>query len=157
MTPKTHAMRIPCSLPSGRRRMSGIGLIEVLIAIVILAFGLLGIAAMQATTLRNSQSSLERSQAVVQSYAVLDRMRANRDAALIGSYDLIRTCNPPDGGTLIADDQRQWIQTLKASLGTAACGTITCGSLDCAVTVDWDDSRGNQGSTREALTTRTRL
>ncbi|MFL8092610.1 prepilin-type N-terminal cleavage/methylation domain-containing protein, partial [Xanthomonas vasicola] len=48
-----------------RKSMSGIGLIEVLISVVILGVGMLGIAAMQATALRNSQSSLERSQAVI--------------------------------------------------------------------------------------------
>ena len=47
----------------GPRHVAGVGMIEVLIAIVILAFGLLGIAALQMTALRGSQSSLQRSQA----------------------------------------------------------------------------------------------
>ena len=52
----------PPRLPTGQQGMS---LLEVLIAVLVLAIGLLGIAALQATALRNSQSSLERNQAVM--------------------------------------------------------------------------------------------
>ena len=62
----------------------GVGLIEVMVAVLILGVGLLGIAAMQTTALRNSQSSLERSQAVMQTYAILDAMRA-KDAEAVRS------------------------------------------------------------------------
>src|SRR5690606_41533119 len=43
--------------PPMRKSNLGLGLIEVLIAVAILAFGMLGIAALQATALRNGQSS----------------------------------------------------------------------------------------------------
>ena len=36
---------------------------------------------MQATALRNSQGSFERTQVVIQSYSILDAMRANRQVA----------------------------------------------------------------------------
>jgi type IV pilus assembly protein PilV len=55
----------------------GVGMIEVLVAVLILAIGLLGVAALQATALRNSQSAMERSQGVVHAYAVFDSMRAS--------------------------------------------------------------------------------
>jgi len=55
----------------------GVSLLEVLIAVLILAIGLLGVAALQASALRNSQSSLERSQAVIYTYTILDSMRSN--------------------------------------------------------------------------------
>ena len=75
----TTSMVSTTSWRHGRARaVAGVGLIEVLIAVVVLAFGLLGIAAMQITSLRSSQSALERSQAVAQSYAMFDAMRANR-------------------------------------------------------------------------------
>ena len=66
---------------SGPRRalsQRGAGLLEVLIAVLVMGIGLLGIAALQATALRNAQSSMERSQAVVQAYAILDSMRLCR-------------------------------------------------------------------------------
>ena len=128
------------SLPHAQR---GLGLIEVMVAVLILGVGLLGIAAMQATALRNSQSSVERSQAVMQTYAILDAMRANVAVARIGGYNLSSmTCTEPDAGDLAANDRAVWIASLKDSLNDSACGQINCGSLDCEITVQWDDSRG---------------
>ena len=144
--------------PSSPRAVAGVGLIEVLIAVVILSFGMLGIAALQTTSLRNSQSSLERSQAVVETYAILDAMRANLDVARIGGYDLATmTCAAPDAGGLAATDLHAWILDLKSQLGPAACGQIACGSLSCKITVRWDDSRGTGGSSAQQLVTETRL
>lgn len=139
--------------------MAGVGLIEVLIAVVILAFGMLGIAAMQATSLRNSQSALERSQATVQTYTILDAMRANRDVALIGGYNLTSwTCDPLDPGDLAANDRRKWIESLEETLGDTpnTCGKIVCGSVSCTISVKWDDSRGTGGQV-ETVETVTKL
>ena len=81
---------------TGASRQRGVGLVEVLVAVTVLAIGMLGIAAMQATALRNRQSAVERSEAVVHSYAILERMRANHAVASNGGYDLAAmTCNPP--------------------------------------------------------------
>lgn len=141
----------------GPRHASGVGLIEVLVAVAILAFGMLGIAALQATALRNSQSSLERSQAVTLTYSMLDRMRANIDAAQKGDYDIPETCAPPTGGTLITNDQRDWINGLHDALGDSdtTCGQIDCVLRVCTITVKWDDSRGKNGDAEQTLTTRT--
>lgn len=151
----------------------GVGLVEVMVAVAILAFGMLGIAALQATALRSSQSSLERSEAVMKTYAVLDAMRANRDVAMIGGYNMgninaayeVTTwaCGRPDAGDLAANDRRQWMGTtavagsLKATLGDAACAAIRCSDEECIVAVRWDDSRAVGGDDEQELMTRTRL
>ena len=137
--------------------MAGVSMIEVLISIVILAFGLLGIASMQMLALRNSQVALERSQATVQTYAILDAMRANIAVARIGGYNLSEmTCAVPDtAGTLASNDLHNWVTTLKSSLGDSACAHIACGGVECLISVEWDDSRGKSAPTR--ITTRTRL
>src|SRR5690606_42144721 len=102
----------------GPHHERGIGLIEVMVAVAILAFGMLAIAALQATARRNSQSSLERSQAVMQTYTILDAMRANRDVAMIGGYNMGNingdkvtswACDPPAAGDLAANDRRAWM------------------------------------------------
>lgn len=142
---------------SRRSRNNGVGLIEVMIAVLVMAVGLLGIAALQATALRNSQSSLERSQAVINTYSILDAMRANRDVARIGGYDLQMTCTPPNQGNLAANDLHKWITDLQSTMGDGACGQITCGSLSCKITVQWDDTRGTGGVEKEALVTETRI
>jgi type IV pilus assembly protein PilV len=59
------------------KKQSGFTLIEVLIALVILSFGLLGLAGLQATSLRNNLSAYHRSQATQLAYDMADRMRAN--------------------------------------------------------------------------------
>lgn len=134
--------------PSPRRASAGVGLIEILVAVTILAFGLLGIAAMQATTLRNSQSASERSEAAIATYAMLERMRANYAVASNGGYDLAAmTCNPPTATDLVTTDQRDWILSLKDRLGDSdkTCGQIVnCGGLTCKIIVQWDDSRGTE-------------
>ena len=61
-----------------RRVQSGSSLFEVMIAVLVLSTGMLGVAAMQSTSLRNSQSAFQRSQAVVLTYAISDAMRANQ-------------------------------------------------------------------------------
>lgn len=138
------------------RFQEGVGLIEVLIAVLVLGIGLLGIAAMQATALRNSQSSLERTQAVIQTYAILDAMRANLAEARIGSYDMGMTCTAPAGGSLVADDKKQWIESLHKALNESACGSIDCDSESCEISVEWDDSRGT-GDKAPPFVTRTKL
>ena len=144
----------------GSRRQRGLSLIEVLIAMLILAIGLLGIAAMQAITLRNSQSAFDRTQAVVLSYAMLDRMRANSAAARAGSYNLAETCTAPTGtATLIQNDHRQWIQELRGTMGdaTTTCGTISCVASVCSITVKWNDSRATAGLAAQTITTTSRI
>jgi type IV pilus assembly protein PilV len=133
--------------------MAGVGLIEVLIAVVILAFGMLGIAALQAASLRNGQSALERSQATVETYAILDAMRANISAARIHQYDLTTmTCAAPaaDTANLVANDLHNWITSLQDRLGPTACGQIVCGTLKCDIHVQWDDSRGTGTAAEKA-------
>jgi type IV pilus assembly protein PilV len=141
----------------GPGRVAGVGMIEVLIAVVILAFGLLGIAALQLTALRKSQSSLERSQATVETYAILDAMRANRAAARIGAYNLTTmTCSAPDPGSLARRDLANWINSLKQNLGDSACAMVVCGSVECTISVQWNDTRA-KGASDQKFKTVTRL
>ena len=146
-----------------RATNAGTSMIEVLIALLILVFGVLGVAALQATALRNNQSAMEHSQAVVQTYAILDRMRANAAQAKIGKYNLGGpgatnwTCSLPDSGGLPENERREWIQDLQTNLGSSACGVIDCNDLNCLIGVQWDDSRGTSGSTTQQFITETRL
>ena len=146
----------------GPRRVRGVGLIEVLVAVAILAFGLLGIAALQATALRNSQSSYQRSQAVTLTYSILDRMRANRTVTLANGYNTTRTCTvDASDGTQAGNDIHDWMQDTQDVLGTSACGTIVCNqpaaTYQCTITMEWDDSRGTKGSSAQTLTTSTAI
>lgn len=143
--------------PGSAAAVRGVGLIEVLVAVLVLAIGLLGVAAMQATALRNSQSSLERSQGVMHVYTILDAMRANPSAARAGAYNMGMTCAVPGAGNLVANDKRAWIDTLQQNLGTTACGQVACAGALCTITVRWDDSRGTSGSSTQTFSTTTRI
>ena len=62
-------------------RQRGFTLLEVLIAVMLLAVGLLGLAGLQAVSLRNNHSAYLRSQATMLTYEIIDSMRTNRSAA----------------------------------------------------------------------------
>ncbi len=136
----------------------GTSLIEVLISVLILGIGLLGIASMQAITLRNGQSSMERSQAVMQTYSILDAMRSNVLVARANSYNMARSCTVPAAVTTLAqNDLHDWMTNVQTNLGATACGTINCASNVCTITVDWNDSRGTAGAALQETITRSRI
>lgn len=149
------------AIAAPRHRQDGVSMIEVLIAVLIMGIGLLGMAAMQTTALRNSQSALERSQAAMHSYALLDTMRANVDQARIGAYNLNTwTCGAPaDDGSLVRQDLINWFTNVRepTALGDTTCAMVQCGSTDCRVDIRWNDSRGSGGDEQEVFTTETRL
>lgn len=144
------------SLPRSARGMS---LIEVLVAVLVLAVGLLGVAAMQALALRGGQGSLESSQAVMSTNSIIEAMRANRANAAAYVYNGTAACAtvPAAGASLASNDLNNWVTQLKATIGTGAGDTTTCGSISVVggvyrVTVQWDDRRAGGGSTRTVVT-----
>lgn len=150
----------PASRPS-LNRQRGVGLIEILVAVLILSLGLLGMAGLQANALKSNQSSYGRSQAVMLSYYILDAMRADRAAAVGLSYNMGATCT--SGAITTADlagnTRRDWLDSLRAGLGDAntTCGAITCDALgNCTVSITWDDSRAIGGTTGTTQTFETR-
>jgi len=68
------------------RRQLGFNLIEVMIALVIISVGLLGLAGLQVSSLKQNQSAYYRSQATILAYDIADRMRANMNEVDAGSY-----------------------------------------------------------------------
>jgi type IV pilus assembly protein PilV len=153
-TPRRAPQRRAVSFPKSQR---GVGMIEVLVAVLILAIGLLGVAALQATALRNSQSAMERSQGVVHAYAIFDSMRANPAAARAGDYNIGMTCAPPGAGTLAQNDLGSWITIMRRDLGPTACGLVNCVGDACTVTVQWDDTRASGGVSNQSFTTTSRI
>lgn len=69
------------------RYQNGFSLLEVLIAIVVLSFGLLGLAGLQLVGLANNQSAGTRYTATALAYDITDRMRANMAGVSAGGYN----------------------------------------------------------------------
>ncbi len=65
-----------------RRHTSGFTMIELLIALIVLAIGLLGMATLMMASLQTSQGASQRSAATVAAYDLVERMRSNRAAAV---------------------------------------------------------------------------
>ena len=83
------------------RRVAGFTLLEVLIALIIVSIGLLGVAAMQASTLKNAGSSKYRSAAISLTSDMADRMRANLEGVMVSNFAVGTGYNRPR--TTLAD------------------------------------------------------
>jgi len=105
------------------RHSAGMTLIEVLVTLVIISVGLLGVAALQLTTVRNNYDAYVRSQAAVMASDMLDRMRANRADAMNNLYNA--DFGEVPGDTSAGREIVQWRRTLVAQLGPEADGQIT--------------------------------
>ena len=72
---------------SSRRSQGGVGILEVLIALVVISLGVLGMAGLQLTGLKHSTNGFNRTKAVMIADEMATRMWINRTGILDGSYD----------------------------------------------------------------------
>src|ERR1700704_1087533 len=80
----SHASPVRCApdshlrlAPTAKTSTHGFTMLEVLISIVVIAFGLLGIAGLQAYAIKNNHSAALRSTATSLANDMIDRMKAN--------------------------------------------------------------------------------
>jgi type IV pilus assembly protein PilV len=126
----------------GSRKASGFTFIEALVALIVLSIGLLGVAALQLTSLRSNHSASLRSQATLLASDMVDRMRANRTVALAGAYDVDFDDVADDESTQQSQiDLVRWQVNLANTL-PAGRGSIARNGTTFTVTVQWDDTRG---------------
>ena len=77
--------------PIGIARQRGVGLIEILVAVLLISMGFLAAARMQVEGMRFSQSAYHQSQAYFLASDMIDRMRGNVDGVLKGYYSAATT------------------------------------------------------------------
>lgn len=146
--------------PGGHQ--GGFSLIEVMIAILVLGFGLLGFALLQTMNVRYVQSANYRTQATNLSYELLDQIRINRVAASLyaGTYAATTTnCEPPTGTRIDKDRfMADWRCRMGKALGDGASATVARNGDVISVAVSWGDERWNEEDPGDTtFTARTRL
>ena len=116
----------------------GFTLIEVLVSVLVLAIGLLGLASLQANSMKHNHNAYLRSQATVLAYDIIDRMRANISTAEAGNYDTAGS-DTPSGSTncqtgscsatdMATFDINQWKCSVRAWTATDTDYVSVCGS-----------------------------
>lgn len=143
-------------------RLRGSFLLEILISLFVLAVGMVGIAALLLIAHKNSSSSYLKQQGVQFAYNIIERMRANRLAAINGSYNInnlvasgavtlpgapgtmcnISACSATQLATY---DTWYWLTKEVGQLPSGSASIITSlaatgGNTVVVVTVQWDDS-----------------
>lgn len=155
MHPKASAKRA-----RRHKAQSGIGMIEILIAVVLVSLGFLAGARMQVEGMRFSQAAYFRSQAYFMATEMIDRMRANVAGVKAGNYDGAATSDAaPRPDCTIADcnaadialrDIAEWSDYVHPATNAApalpsnaivnARGLIqSVGGGEYTVTVEWAD------------------
>ena len=145
--------------PAKRR---GFTLLEVLVALVVLSIGVIGISALQNVSLRNSHSAMLRSQATTLSLDILDRMRANREGAVGGAYDLNYGGSVTNPGCtsncseaqVAQRDLDEWRFLIERLPGGDSAVSVTAAGL-AVVQVRWADNRDS--AAKLEITTRTSI
>jgi type IV pilus assembly protein PilV len=132
-------------------------LIEVSVALLILAIGLLGAAAIQLNALKYTDSSRMTSQASFIAYDMLDRIRANAGADY--SWGRAESAPPSAAGASVRDlDLHDFEANILGFAGEGAKGSVVVSADEVTVSISWDDSRGaNTPGARETFTLTSRM
>jgi type IV pilus assembly protein PilV len=134
---------------SASRRQAGFSLVEVLVTMLIVAFGLLGLAALQMRLQTAEMESYQRAQALVLLSDMSERLAANNsNAASYASTSALGTgdAQPTSCASLaagsVARDQCEWSNELKGSAETKGGSSIGAmiGARGCVSQVQAPDS-----------------
>jgi type IV pilus assembly protein PilV len=138
----------------------GFTLIEVLIALVIMAIGLLGMASLTMISLQSSQGAYLRSQATLLAYDIAERMRANHDQAITSNaYTLTTTSSTSDPGCKATgctpNDQAQldiheWRTALTESIPGSKAIISRANGNEYTIDISWEESSALQQATADS-------
>ena len=139
------------------RRQTGMTLIEVLVALLILAIGLLGAAVIQLSALKYTDSSRMTSQASFIAYDMLDRIRAN--AAADYTWGRAERASASSASASVRDlDLHDFEANILGFAGASAKGSVAVSANEVTVSISWDDHRAtNPSDARETFTLTSRI
>lgn len=125
---------------------TGIALIEVLVAVLILGVGLLGMAAMQVQSSQMTNGAEQRTQAVLLTADMMDRIRANRmnradyDGLVVDPDNTACATDftPNAAVSVSVNDIAEWSNLVVCLLPEGSAGvTVNNVTGEVTVTVDW--------------------
>lgn len=137
-------------------QQSGMTLVEVMVALLVFAIGILGVAVLQLTALKYSDSASRRTQVNFIAQDLMERIRANPDAA----YALASLDQAPASGNLdVARDQDlfDFADQLRRMAGNDVQASVEITGPSVTITLDWDDSRAMGESAQTQTLTLTSL
>lgn len=131
-----------------RQLSAGFTLIEVLVAVVVLSVGLLGLAGLQATSMRNNHDAYLTTQATYLANDMADRIRANANPTALAAYAAGNsaqnvTCYTAGGCSptaMAGNDRFEWDTNLATFLPVGQ-GTVARAGTQFTLTVMWDELR----------------
>jgi type IV pilus assembly protein PilV len=144
--------------PRGHQR--GFSLLEVLVAVVVLAFGLLGFALLQTMSVRYVQSANYRTQATNLAYDLSEQMRSNRfqsawyaNASFAsGSKTAAGVCARDIGAVTLEQNITRWQCQVVKALGDNASATVTVNNGVANISISWADERWSRTAPDAATT-----
>jgi type IV pilus assembly protein PilV len=128
------------------KNQQGFGLIEILVAVLVLAIGLLGMASLQVKGIQMTTGALSRTQALFLAEDIIERARANRD--LVGSYAVASGAAPScdvtyaiDNFSVAANDVAEWRNQVSCLLPEGDATVAISGNV-VTVTMTWTARSG---------------
>ena len=126
-------------------------LIEVMIALVLLSFGLMGMLGLKLTGLKVTGQSNSRSVASLHAAQILDRLRANPVRAQAGHYNLALTAPAPAVAANIAQvDLVQWRSGIVQDLPSGTGSVVVQADRTVRVVIQWTE-RADQSANPDLL------
>ena len=129
---------------NAKKSSEGFSMVEVLVSLLILSIGLLGLASLQASGLRYSGNSALRTQALILTQDMIERIRANPTANVtdLTAWRAIIASQLPDGTGAI----------------TITIDSPTAGISNAVVTISWNEREvGGGATTDQSLVTSVQL
>ena len=144
-------------LISSSKNQNGVSLLEILVTIMVLSIGLLGIAGLQITSLKNTQRALLKTHVSLLVYDLTDIIRSNPDQVSKNFFDNIDTqsktfnslpncklkegCNSED---MANTEMKDWVDRMKDLLPEGNAAIIGDGAGNFSLNISWLDDVSRQ-------------
>ncbi len=129
------------NLLSPYRKNRGIGLIEVLVTMIIIAIGLLGQASLMGVSSKANHAAYLRSHATMLSYDIIERLRVNRDLAVNlrfnTNYD--EPASNYTGGDIQDVELKSWKTNVEQSLPSGEAEVTVTGNGTVTINIRWTE------------------